>query len=398
MSPETEPLFILSCHRSGSTLLRFAMDTHPEIYAPPELFLGNAASSLATFLAGLNGQVFEADKCDSRDFEEILVQTREILSSQMSSHTIRRGKRLWCEKTPDNLDHLNVIRALFPEAKYLCLYRHCLDVVKSAVEISERIPSLLPFQYASRGHLVTALIRYWTEWNGRLMRFEASHPGSCHRVHYEDLVADPAKAFGGMFSFLGLAWDQGLVDAIFVSQHDSGMEDFKVRSRKQIHQDSVGAGRDLSLAGVPEKMLQSMREMLALLGYCELPGQRAAGAKVERVPAVAWLFDRYLPERLRAEPVLAGWSGGSCRFAITGDGGGDWLIDFRGDGARVLSGAFPAACTITLAAADLEDLVAGRLLPLAAVRDGRLRIEGAVPMDALMRLLEIFLRANRVTG
>ncbi|HEX2642137.1 MAG TPA: sulfotransferase, partial [Thermoanaerobaculia bacterium] len=51
----TDGLFILSCHRSGSTLLRFILDTHPELYCPPEVFLGTTAFYMSNFLSGLEG-------------------------------------------------------------------------------------------------------------------------------------------------------------------------------------------------------------------------------------------------------------------------------------------------------------------------------------------------------
>src|SRR5262245_14751181 len=103
------PLFILSCHRSGSTLLRFVLDTHPSIYSPPESFLGNAASVWATFLAGLNGTLFEPATIASRDLQHILAQIRQLIDEQMKAAAMRKGKRLWCEKTPDNMDHLELI-------------------------------------------------------------------------------------------------------------------------------------------------------------------------------------------------------------------------------------------------------------------------------------------------
>ncbi len=398
-----DPLFILSCHRSGSTLLRFALDTHPAIYCPPELFLGNAAFSLVTLLSGLNAKIFEKEEAVSPQFSGILTQTRQIITDQMSLHAARRGKRLWCEKTPDNMEYLDLIHVLFPQAKYLCLYRHCLDVVKSALEISDKIPALLPFLYASRGQLMTALIRYWTEWNGRLLRFEAAHPERCHRIYYEALVSDPVPSFTGLFSFLELDWDERLIDSIFSSEHDPGVEDFKVRSRNKIHQDSLGSGRDLSLGGVPEKTLAAMRQLLEDLDYPPTP-QRHTGPRVGEQreekrelgapPGVAWLFENHLSALFKAEPQLAGWIGSSYQFVIKGEGGGQWGVDIRDGKARVFAGTLPAACTINISSSDLTEIVGGRLVPLAALRDGRLRIEGAAKGESLLRLLELFSRGR----
>lgn len=47
MAVSNAPIFVLCYARSGSTLLRYILDTHPEIVAPPELHLLTAARQLA---------------------------------------------------------------------------------------------------------------------------------------------------------------------------------------------------------------------------------------------------------------------------------------------------------------------------------------------------------------
>jgi hypothetical protein len=47
------PIFILSCYRSGSTLLRYILDSHPDVYCPPELSLGQSAVDLRAGRAGV---------------------------------------------------------------------------------------------------------------------------------------------------------------------------------------------------------------------------------------------------------------------------------------------------------------------------------------------------------
>jgi len=377
-------------------MLRYILDTHPAVYCPPELFLGNAAFGWVTFLAGLNGKVVEKKDASAPQFQEILAQTRGLIAGQMFLHTSRRGKRLWCEKTPNNMEHLALLDALFPQARYLCLYRHCLDVVKSGMDMSDRIEALLPFLYASRGHLVTALIRYWTDWNRKLLQFEAEHPGRCHRLRYEPLVSEPTPALADLFSFLGLDWEERLLDSVFSSQHDEGVEDPKVRLAKSIHRGSIGAGCSVSLAGVPEKVLDGMRQVLDELGYAPAPQRDgeplgARGQQDAREPAgrpnVAWLFETHLRGLLQAEPQLAREIGVSCQFAISGEGGGGWTVEPGQSGAKVLTGTHPATCTIRMSSADLLDLVGGRLMPLAALREGRIRLEGALNSESLLSLL-----------
>jgi protein-tyrosine sulfotransferase len=389
------PIFILSCHRSGSTLLRYILDTHPAIYSPPELFLGNLAAGLMKFLTGLDGEAFQPEHVAAPHLQTYLEQVRRLLDERMSAAAGRQGKRLWCEKTPDNLHHLELLDTLFPDARCLCLYRHALDVARSGSEMLEKIPSLLPFLYASRGHVVTALIRYWTEWNGSLLRFEAAHPTRVHRVCYESLVSDPSATLGSVFSFLELDWDPDLIEAVYSSAHGQGMEDHKARLATRIHQDSLGSGRGLSLAGVPEKTLASMRRLLEELGYSAVPAMpEPRRGKEEPQPrdAADWsighLFDSRLPQLFQSLPGAAQAIGSSFRFVVTGDGGGQWGVDFTRGMPEIFAGDFPAACTICLSASDLRDLVGGRLLPQAALSEGRIQFAGSFNGESLKRLLE----------
>jgi protein-tyrosine sulfotransferase len=397
------PILILSCHRSGSTLLRYVLDTHPAIYSPPELFLGSLGTALMQFLTGLDGEVYGADEPTAPELTAALDQTRDFIAERLSAATLRQGKRMWCEKTPDNLRHLRLCDALFPEARYLCLYRHALDVVKSTTEMLERIPSLLPFLYASRGHVVTALLRYWTEWNGTLLRFEAANPSRIHRVRYEDLVGDPLTTLESVFAFLSLDWNRNLVEAIYSSTHDQGMEDPKARLATGIHQDSVGSGSAVSLGGVPEKVLEAMRRLLADLGYppvLERPAPGAGGRTQDRETradatdgSLAWLFEHHLRQLFEAQPQVAKSIGSSFQFVVTGEGGGRWGLDLSGPTPKIFSGDFAAAHVICISAPDLRDLVNGKLPSQSAVSEGRIQFAGAFDGESIRRLLAVLRRA-----
>ena len=117
------PVFILSCYRTGSTLMRYIFDTHPDVYSPPEVSLGQAATHLAHLEAGLNGFKLDPARLDQLPAESV-AGIRAVLGGRMDAATARHGKRLWCEKSPSNLAFLGLLRLVFPEARFVCLYRH----------------------------------------------------------------------------------------------------------------------------------------------------------------------------------------------------------------------------------------------------------------------------------
>ncbi len=385
-SAGSEGLFILSCHRSGSTLLRFILDTHPDIYCPPEIFLGTTAFYLQDFMAGLQG--------GPPGTPAAAEWIRGILGGQMTAQAARRNKRIWCEKTPENLGHLPLIDTVFPSARHLCLYRHGLDVVQSAIKMLDGIPSLEPYLLRSHGNPVLAGIRYWNERTRDLLQFEQANPGRCFHLRYEELVTAPQRVLEPLFAFLEVPWDPRLLDAVFSSDHDPGMEDHYARFATRIYSTSRGAGRNLPLDGVPGEDLREMRELLAQLGYPPVPEEPAAsgkaGSQSPETPGgadVRWLFDTHLPEQLRNRPPAR--ATGTYKIKVAGEGGGTWVIDLAGGSPRVRPGDADALCLVELSANSMRDLAAGRLNPLKAFEQGKVRVRGRFDAGTLKEVLEL---------
>src|SRR5690242_11096690 len=101
------PAFILSPARSGSTLLRYIIDTHPVFCSPPELNLGRVCESLYRALY----HTTTASEKDQVVYQEI----RSIISGFMGSYAAGKGKPRWCDKSPDNLHHLPILYRVFPD-------------------------------------------------------------------------------------------------------------------------------------------------------------------------------------------------------------------------------------------------------------------------------------------
>jgi protein-tyrosine sulfotransferase len=380
------PVFIQSCYRSGSTLLRFILDTHPEIYSPPELLPGHLASRMCTFLGGLEGCQFNFIHLDQNP-PTILPQVRSFLAGHLESTTQAKGKRLWCEKSPNNLVHLGLLDALFPEARHLCLYRHCLDFANSATAMAEGIFELTSYLYRHNGHLVSALIDYWTEQARALLEFERSHREQCFSLKYEELVTDPPRVLAPLFSFLELEWDEKLLGEVFSTRHDEGVEDKNIRFTSKIVAHGVGSGRTVSLAGVSDELLAGMHEVLQELGY---PAANEAVAEPQqqspRGADLRWLFETHLQEQLRSRPEAVGLAGSSYRFDIEGEDGGSWLVDLEEGEAKVSAEGGEATCAIHVSADDLLAIARGTLNPVTALHERRLRLQGSAEFAALQTL------------
>jgi protein-tyrosine sulfotransferase len=383
-SSAAPPVFVLSCERSGSTLLRYIIDTHPRICSPAHLHLGQLCRSLYTSIFYSLGQTME----EATRERLVAVETRRIVDELMERYVSAKGKQMWCEKTTENLQYLKILSDVFPDARYICLYRNCMDVVHSSIECSRLgfIPELAPYVQKRPDNIVAAMVDSWIEKTTTLLEFELAHAEQCFRIKYEALVAEPSQMLPAMFAALGLEWDKRLLKEVFSTQHDQGSGDRKVLFTKKINTDSVGRGSTISRSYICDDLLEKMNRSLAQLDYPPVGDDwdnapspyLPAGIKTEEnevVSSVEVMFRNYVPQLFKKENASLAGVSGRCKFEV-GDGGGTWMLTLRESQgvAEALDG--DADCTVRISAADLLDLVNGRLNSIAAFDQGKIHIMG----------------------
>lgn len=381
--PVTAPAFILSCERSGSTMLRYIVDTHSQACCPGELALGSLCNALRLTLTRT------PRNADSRMVElQALAETREIVSGIMNAYARAKGKKLWCEKTPWNLQHLPTLAAVFPDAKYICLYRNCVDVVHSCLETSRHgfMPELARYVARMPGNLVAAMMESWSEKTAKLIDFEAQHPGKSFRVTYESMVTSPETTLPALFSFLGLSWEPELLQRAFHTHHDSGGGDPKVRFTDRIELDRINSGTGIPLRDVSDTHRKRANDLLIQLGYPQLGTDypiAASSHSVKRAEAgnltsrrIREIFELHVPERLKRNADVLRLKQASFKFVVTGDDCSSWLVVFREMKPSVLEGNGTADCTVTISDSVLLKITSGQLNPYSAYQEGLVRIDG----------------------
>ncbi|HEY6802662.1 MAG TPA: sulfotransferase [Pyrinomonadaceae bacterium] len=374
------PLFVLSCERSGSTLLRYIIDTHPQVCSPAHLHLGQLCSSLYTSMFYSIGQTLNEE---SRE-QLVLAEVRKVVDEFMGRYTHAKGKQMWCEKTTDNLQYLSFLRDVFPDAKYICLYRNAMDVVHSSIECSRLgfLPELVSYVQKRPDNIVAALVESWIEKTTKLIDFELAYTTQSFRVKYETLVLEPSKILPAMFAALDLDWDEKLLPAVFATEHDQGSGDRKILFTKKLNADSIGRGSTISRSFIPDDLLDRMNDLLVRLDYpivgndwddVSSPYLRAQSTEKDKaVSSVEEIFNSYIP-RLLTKPSSG--INGSCKFEVT-DGGGTWILSLRDSEPVVEASDGDADCTVRISADDLVDLVNGKLNAIAAFDQGKLHVMG----------------------
>jgi hypothetical protein len=270
------PVFVLCGGRSGSTLLRFLLDAHPDLACPPETRLPTMCAQMASVWSQIEGSPLSAEPGSGPAAipEPALAGIRATMDRMLGGYLARRGKSRYCDKSLGAAEHADLLMQVFPEATFVCLHRHPMDVIASGIEASPWGLNGFGFDaYAARspGNAVLALARFWVDHTAAIMAVEQRFPGRCHRVRYEDLVGAPEGVAAGIFRFLGVPAAPGISERCFTAERERlGPADYKIWHTSRISADSVGHGWSIPASLIGPELTATVNDLVGKLGYAQI--------------------------------------------------------------------------------------------------------------------------------
>jgi hypothetical protein len=238
-SPLHRPVFIVGPGRSGTTLLRSLLATHPRLAVTPEthfLHLAARASGrprhrkpaerppdFETFWSGyirtrrfLDLKV-DPQLCRSHLSDETSPRYRDIFAAVLFEFGKVAGKARVAEKTPGHVYYLPTLWEWFPEARVLLLQRDPRAVVASQLRSPWVARQLTPtswrhgFLEGSRARQVAHYAHDWHTIHGQIApRWWADE--RLKVVAYETLVADPEAELRAICDHLGEDYDPRMIE------------------------------------------------------------------------------------------------------------------------------------------------------------------------------------------
>lgn len=195
----TQPVFLISLPRSGSTLLQNMLSASPHVASCTEpwillpllnlrnpgitraaYFHHTAANAINDFVARIPDGEQHFDGATSRFALDLY-------------ESAARGRRYFLDKSPRYYLLVPKLRQLFPDARLILLVRHPLAVLASIA------------QTFNKGRF--RWFDYWIDWieGHRCMADAIRHSDEASRlVHYEDLVRTPAKTIACLCEWLDI--------------------------------------------------------------------------------------------------------------------------------------------------------------------------------------------------
>jgi hypothetical protein len=391
-----QPIFILCHPRSGSTLLRFILDTHDEVYCPPELQLAREIMSVYDHhLTSLFRPEYP-----SPDHSGLQRRVRAWMTGTINRFMnpgLKGKKRIWCDKSVTTIDFLPLVKRTYPRARYICLYRNCLDFVHSALQTMKYgmtadwnlAGGYLRHVMKQPENFIDGLVDFWCQETGKILAFQKENEQLCFPIQYESLVFEPEKTCHELFSFLGLSYSKAFLQKVFHTRHQPGPGDFKILATTQIEKYSVGQGRNIPWRMIKPASLQRLNALLREFGYDPVnenwntytPSHfmYGAGDPVTLQYAANKLdeiFVRVVPEQLRQRTWPTDLQKKMCKVVIKDVHDAIYFIDFEHQTCQKTDPRKRVDCAITLGFECLVKLQ-NRTLNLSwAIIEGRVDYQG----------------------
>jgi hypothetical protein len=252
---------------------------------------------LATVWSLIEGAPLSANRGDEPPFipDAAIVGVRQTMDRMLGSYLTRRGKKRYCDKSLGTAGVAELLLRVYPQAKFLCLYRHPMDVVVSGMEACPWGLSGYGFDSyiaTTPGNAVMALARFWLDNASATLAAEERFPERCLRVRYEDLVTDPEGTASGIFAFLEASPVPGISSTCFSADRERfGPADYKIWYTSEISSASLGRGWSVPAGMIAPQVLAAINELASKLGY--MPVDEAWGTSAPpadlRVPITAEL-------------------------------------------------------------------------------------------------------------
>jgi tetratricopeptide (TPR) repeat protein len=196
-SERPDPIFVIGLPRCGSTLLEQILASHsrvegtrelPDVPAlVTELYLrsGSGESEYPASIASLSGAEIE--------------QLAGRYLAQTQAHR-PLGLPRFVDKMLGNFSHVGLIHLMFPRAAIIDMRRHPMACSFSCYK--QLFARGMNFSY-DLGDLGS----YYRDYVELMAHMDAVLPGRVHRVHYEQLVADPENAVRRLLDYCRLPFE-----------------------------------------------------------------------------------------------------------------------------------------------------------------------------------------------
>jgi hypothetical protein len=202
LQPPRKMALLCGQARSGTTLLEYVLDSHPQIIAADEtsVFKHKAYFTISQSLSPSSSMLSVLDGMSPRTLRQIRGEyfrgTESFLGQAIA-------ERLLIDKNPALTSDLPAVARIFPEAKFLVALRDPRDVCLScfmqpAPIVADTVPWLT----------LEGTVDHYALVMGLWLAMKPHMANAAMEVRYEDMVENLESTSRRVLEFLGLPWDE----------------------------------------------------------------------------------------------------------------------------------------------------------------------------------------------
>lgn len=261
------PIIIGGCARSGTTLMRVMLDTHPNIFCGPETTL----LYRRTFPHRKIVKLSKKYGLTEQDLRELIKNTQsyfEFVEKYFNILKEKEGKQRWGEKSPVNVRHITRIFKHFPNATFIHMIRDGRDTVASLRTFpkyntvnGERIE-------LHTNNPINECIERWIKDVSKGLEWRTDP--RYIEIKYEDLIENDESTLKTLFKFIGEPWDSN-VRKYYNIKKPSREEAQNPGVTKPIYKSAIGRWKNEFSTEDIELFKSKANKLMIKLGYVTDP-------------------------------------------------------------------------------------------------------------------------------
>lgn len=267
-SPEPAPqppIFVGGAGRSGTTLLRVILDSHPHIACGPELkVIPILSQKWLAFQQPFFAKAFQGNFVTKEDLNQVFRQT---IASLLEKYRLHHNKPRSAEKSPNNVFLFPHLHILFPQSPLIHVIRDGRDVIASLLSMNWIDQHGEPLEYT---RCPGAAASYWADAvrAGRQLKQLPGHEHFYLEVRYEDLVQKPLATLKKLFAFLSEPWDARVLD-FYKQERSLASESSAKQVQQPLYASAVGRWKQDLHPSTKPIIKQFAGDLLVELGYTQ---------------------------------------------------------------------------------------------------------------------------------